>query len=255
MLRSDRWKLHELNLMCSRSFLVVLALSVGVALAQSGEERVRPSVAVCYFEDLSAPPLGDSALYQKLFATLYVRCLETLDVFDVADRTRVQEAIDSLKLAAFGILESEQIGKMVGARYMLLGDFQAIGNEKFILNVRLLDMTNGRLVPGAADNAMLALSEVSDFCQETARKTAKALDLSASKSARANLKKVGSSSVDALRALGTALVSRDAKGYEEALVNLDRARKLDPDFAELDRQRTEIEALIELREKARTGKP
>ncbi len=218
--------------------MVVVLCAIGTLTAA---ERAR--LVVCPFS-YDATDTTEAPKLQRLLPQLLIRAFERTDALDVVDRTRTQEAFDSLALARLGVIEPRAVGKLLGARYIVMGKLiipPVPGT--YIVNVSVDNVTTGELT-GAGENQQIKLETMCDFVNDAAVKIARAI--APDRRVHKPPADLGSRNPAALMALGKALLQRDAHQYEVALATLKVAAQADPRFAEVDKQRTEITGLMQL---------
>ncbi len=209
----------------------------------------RPAISVFAFEDFTAPARADSLVWQKLFALLLTRTLETTDEFSVSNRTQTQEVLDRGVLSGIGIVAPDSATRLLEADFIVMGDFSRLTTGQFIISVRLTRAHDGSLVRGAADNRELALADLCQFAVETSLKITSALGKQPSKAVHKRLNRLCTRDAAALTLLGESLVARQSQDYERALTLLDSAETHDSKFDEIATQKSEVTALLELQRK------
>lgn len=146
------------------------ALLLLPALAAAAE---KVTVAVLYFDyDGKSEEL---ALLKKGLAQMLITDLAADGEFTVVERARLQDLLDELKLnqsAKFDAATANRIGKLLGARYLVMGRyFELMGQLR--VDARAVETETGRLLRGSG-----ALGKPEDFLeleQRIARELGEAL--------------------------------------------------------------------------------
>lgn len=110
----------------------------------------RRRIAVLYFENQSEDGKELDALAKGLCSMMITR-LETKHQYDLVERERLQDVLDELKLTRSGMFDQKavaNIGKLVGARLLVLGSYFQILNV-FRIDARLVDVETGITITAA----------------------------------------------------------------------------------------------------------
>jgi TolB-like protein len=106
----------------------------------------KPTVAVLYF-DYEGKTEG-MAMLQKGLAQMLITDLTANDSLRVVERARLQEILDELKLnqtAKVDASTATKIGKLLGARYMVMGGyFDLLGTLR--VDARVVETETGKIV-------------------------------------------------------------------------------------------------------------
>ncbi|HEY2749458.1 MAG TPA: CsgG/HfaB family protein, partial [Polyangia bacterium] len=125
-----------------------LALSL-VALplvARAAPPDTRPTVAVLYF-DYSGKD-ADMAVLRKGLAQMLISDLSALDGVRLVERDRLEEILAELKLAQSGKIDpatAAKVGKLLGARYMVLGGYFDLMNT-LRADARVVEVETGKVL-------------------------------------------------------------------------------------------------------------
>ena len=135
-----------------RCLPVALACAVGaLALAPPGAHAgapapAKPTVAVLYFDyDGPDPELG---MLRKGLAQMLISDLAASDAVTLVERERLQSLLEEQELAKSHKLDpatATKIGKLLGARYMVLGSYFALMGT-LRADARLVEVETGRVV-------------------------------------------------------------------------------------------------------------
>jgi TolB-like protein len=141
--------------MRSRSIVTLLALSAaGIALgglaAPLRAQDTRPGIAVLPFNNGGSYGQGkeDFEALQRGMAGILISELSATPSARIVEREQIQKVIDEQNLAHDGRVDEAtgvKIGKLVGARYYVLGNFIDFYGD-FRVDVRLVNVQTGEIV-------------------------------------------------------------------------------------------------------------
>ena len=120
-------------------WLCLILLLPGVARADT--------LAVLYFEN------GGGPQYEALkvgLAQMLISDLVGTEGVTVVERTALQAVLDELELGHSGMVDPDsaaRVGKLLGARWMVLGTYFELGGTLFVQS-RLVEVETGRIVKG-----------------------------------------------------------------------------------------------------------
>ena len=127
-------------------------LFASAAAAQSPKADSRPTVAVLYFDYTGkSEELG---VLRKGLAQMLISDLGAVDAVRIVERDRLQEILAELKLQGTAKIDpasASKVGKLLGARYMLLGGyFDLLGALR--VDARLVEVETGKIVHSVGAN-------------------------------------------------------------------------------------------------------
>jgi TolB-like protein len=168
--------------MIGRSPRARSALALAAALlfaAPAVAQDTRPGIAVWEFE--SGGSYGDDALDTELLGVGIQQQLATEfaqnPAIRVVERARLREIIRELELAEEGRVDpntAARAGRMVGARYMILGSFMDLSGQ-MQMNARVVDVETTELLHGLTVRA--SRDELFDLVSELAARLTEEVDL------------------------------------------------------------------------------
>jgi TolB-like protein len=106
----------------------------------------RPTVAVLYF-DYSGKD-ADMAVLKKGLAQMLISDLSSLDGVRLVERDRLEEILAELELAKSGKIDpatAAKVGKLLGARYMVLGGYFDL-MDTLRADARVVEVETGKVV-------------------------------------------------------------------------------------------------------------
>ncbi|HWO17720.1 MAG TPA: CsgG/HfaB family protein [Kofleriaceae bacterium] len=105
-----------------------------------------PAVAALYFDYDGAD--SDLGQLRKGFTSMLISDLADLDAIRLVERDRLESVLAELKLQAspkFDPTTAVKVGKLLGARFLVMGRFFASMN-KFRVDARIIDMQTGHIL-------------------------------------------------------------------------------------------------------------
>jgi TolB-like protein len=164
----------------SRRASSLLALAAALLAASSaGAQDTRPGIAVWEFE--SGGSYGDDAFDTELLGVGIQQQLATEfaqnPAIRVVERARLREIIQELELAEEGRVDpntAARAGRMVGARYMILGSFMDLSGQ-MQMNARVVDVETTELLHGLTVRA--SRDDLFDLVSELATRLTEEVDL------------------------------------------------------------------------------
>lgn len=127
--------------------VVALLFAAACATAPEGIEKDAP-IAVWDIENVTA---GANGLQPDIGELLSAKIIETIDRSQccvVVEREKLLLVLEELKLGTTGLVDRStqlRVGRMLGARLMVFGGYQIIG-DFMRLDIRLVDVETGKLV-------------------------------------------------------------------------------------------------------------
>ncbi len=125
---------------------LALSLVVMPLVAHAAPTDQRPTVAVLYF-DYSGKD-ADRAVLKKGLAQMLISDLSSVDGIRLVERDRLEEILAELKLAQSGKIDpatAAQVGKLLGARYMVLGGYFDL-MDTLRADARVVEVETGKVL-------------------------------------------------------------------------------------------------------------
>lgn len=217
-----------------RPLFFALLLTLAPALA----EAAAPTVAILYFDYQGKNE--EMQMLKKGLAQMLISDLSGSDKYTIVERDRLQEIIDELKLGQSKTIDKKtaaKIGKLLGARYMVLGGyFDVMGMLR--VDARVVEVETGKIVKSVGTNG--APDTFIDLEQKLSGELATILDtqLEVTKSTPRKKQTRRPKKLPMKDALtyGKALDAKDRGDKEAAKAHLKEVVKAQPDFslAQLD---------------------
>jgi curli biogenesis system outer membrane secretion channel CsgG len=151
--------------LCARGVgwgLAVALFGPATALAQDS----RATVAIMYFTNSALIKHDDYEPLSKGITEMLITELAASPAIQVVERDRLQKLLEEQDLNAAGKVDKEtavQLGKILGARHMLMGGFVIDPRQNMRLDLRAVDVETSRVeyvetVSGKAENVLGLIS-------------------------------------------------------------------------------------------------
>ncbi len=142
MKRPRRWSLFFFKIL-----ILLSTILLGVSCTSKPELKGKGlTIAVWDLDDLSPsssvrPPLGE------IFSGEIIEILKKKGEYAVVERERLLLALEELRLGTTKLVDEEtrlKLGKMVGARFMIFGGYQVIGDQMRV-DLRMVEVETGKV--------------------------------------------------------------------------------------------------------------
>ncbi len=145
-----------------------LAATVAALPALSAQADTRPTVAVMYFTNSALTGNADYAPLSKGMAEMLITELARNSGIRVVERDRLQDLIEEQNLSVGGRVDAEtaaRVGKVLGARHMLMGTFVIDPRENMRIDVRAVNTETSQIeyvetIEGKASKLLSMVSEL-----------------------------------------------------------------------------------------------
>jgi curli biogenesis system outer membrane secretion channel CsgG len=157
-----------------RVLAALLALFLAAGCASGPARQSGPAaVAVWDLDDLSPAGSGQPGVGELLSAQV-IEAIQRRGGYTVVEREKLVQALEELRLGSSDLADEAtrlRLGRIQGARLMVLGGFIALGDRTRI-DLRLIDVESGRIRKAVSKTT--ASTEL-PILMETARKAAEEL--------------------------------------------------------------------------------
>ena len=157
------------------SILVVVVLVVAGCAKGTLQSEQPSTLAVWDVENLSPDPAGQPDLGEILSAKI-IETIKSGGTHPVVERERLILALEELNLGSSELADDAtrlNIGALVGARFMVFGAYQQIG-ELMRLDLRLVNVETGKIV--SASQRTVTGSNLSAWIEATQAATRELID-------------------------------------------------------------------------------
>lgn len=154
-----------------RSLIALGALAALSAQAPVAAQDTRPGVGVLSFENGGSYGLEseDYAAFEVGLQQMLITELAVNSELRLVDRSRIQEVLAEIELGASGKVDANtaaQVGKIVGARYMIMGGFidwySDLRFDARIVDVETSEIIQAKFVRGKREDMFEMIVELAD---------------------------------------------------------------------------------------------
>lgn len=218
-----------------RSIVAVLAVLAPALLgAQQRGQDTRPGIAVLPFTNGGSygQAKEDFDALERGIAGMMISELAANPAARVVERQQIQQLLDEQNLGAQGRADAQtaaKIGKLVGARYMVMGTFVDFYND-FRVDVRLINVETGEVVK--TESERMQRDHLFDIIRSVATRLMKDASLPALPRQTSEQRMNRQVPTEALTYYSRALLFQDRGLKDKAVEMYTRALAIFPDYAE-----------------------
>ncbi len=219
--------------MTSRIWLPVLALALAVPPGAASQDT-RPGIAVLPFDNGGSygQDKENFDALQRGIAGMLISELAANPAARVVEREQVQRILDEQNLGTSGRVDPQtaaRVGKLVGARYMVMGTFIDFYGD-FRVDVRLVSVETSEVVKTESERAQR--DHMFDIIRNVAAKLMRGANLPALPRQASEERQTRQVPTEALTYYSRALLYSDRGQKERAIDMYNRALAVFPDYAE-----------------------
>jgi TolB-like protein len=220
-----------------RAILLLCIILTAITLPASAQQDRRPGIAVLPFENGGSygRDKEDFTALEQGIPALLITSLQQNQAARVVDRSDIHKLLGEQNLAAEGRVDAAtaaRIGKLVGARYMIMGTFVDYYG-KFRIDARIVDVETGEILKvvsvGPQDREKLY-----DMLQQTADKIMAGTNLPPLPEEVAQAARARKIPAEALTLYSRGLLYQDRGDRDKAIEYYRKALAVYPDFTEPD---------------------
>ena len=224
--------------MHSRSLVALLGLTLTAGLpalvAQGGGQDTRPGIAVFAFTNGGSygQQKEDYDALERGMAGMLISELAANPALRVVERENIQRLVDEQNLAASGRVDAQtasKIGKLVGARYAVMGDFIDLYGD-FRVDVRVVNVETSEIIK--TEKATLQREHLFDLVRTIAAALNKDLNLPALPRQVSEQRMSRQVPTEALTFYSRALLYQDRGQRDKAIEYYNRALSVFPQYTE-----------------------
>ena len=221
--------------MRARAVMTVLALVPVLLSAQARNQDTRPGIAVLPFSNGGSYGQGkeDFEALEVGIAGMMISELTQNPAARVVEREQIKQLLDEQNLTTQGRVDPQtaaKVGKLVGARYVVLGTFVDFYGD-FRVDVRLVNTETGEIVK--TESERMQRDHMYDIIRNIAVRLMKDANLPALQRGASNEQRMGRQvPTEALTYYSRALLYQDRGQKEKATEMFNRALAIFPDYAE-----------------------
>ncbi len=221
--------------MRARAVMSVLSLVPVLLGAQQRGQDTRPGIAVLPFNNGGSygQSKEDFDALERGIAGMMISELAQNPAARLVEREQVQRLVDEQNLGAQGRVDPQtaaKVGKLVGARYIVLGTFIDFYSD-FRVDVRLVNTETGEIVKTESDR--MQREHLFDLIRNVATRLMKDANLPALQRGASNEQRMNRQvPTEALTYYSRALLYQDRGQKDKAVEMFNRALVIFPDYAE-----------------------
>jgi TolB-like protein len=220
--------------MRARAVMTVLSLVPVLLGAQQRNQDTRPGIAVLPFNNGGSYGQGkeDFDALERGIAGMMISELSQNPAARVVERQEVQRLLDEQNLGAQGRVDPQtaaKVGKLVGARYTVLGTFIDFYGD-FRVDVRLVNTETGEIVK--TESERMQRDHMFDIIRNIAARLMKDANLPALQRQASDQRMGRQVPTEALTYYSRALLYSDHGQKDKAVEMFNRAIAIFPDYAE-----------------------
>ena len=220
--------------MRARSVVMVLALLPALLVAQQRGQDTRPGIAVLPFNNGGSYGQGkeDFDALERGIAGMMISELSANPAARVVERQEIQRLLDEQNLGAQGRVDAAtaaKIGKLVGARYMVMGTFVDFYGD-FRVDVRLINTETSEVVK--TESERMQRDHLFDIIRNISARLMKDANLPALTRQVSDQRMSRQVPTEALTYYSRALLYQDRGQKDKAVEMFNRAIAIFPEYAE-----------------------
>ena len=221
--------------MRARVVMAVLSLVPVLLSAQQRGQDTRPGIAVFPFANGGSygQSKEDFDALERGIAGMMISELAQNPAARVVEREQIQKLLDEQNLGAQGRVDPQtaaKVGKLVGARYVILGNFIDFYGD-FRVDVRIVNTETSEIVKTESDRQQR--EHLFDIIRNVATRLMKDANLPALQRAASNEQRMNRQvPTEALTYYSRALLYQDRGQKDKAVEMFNRALAIFPDYAE-----------------------
>lgn len=208
------------------------------------------TIAIIDFENNSIDDVEKYANLGGALSKILISDFSVLSNLKVVERERLQFLVDELELTVKEIggkrvvdpASAPQLGKLLGVHSFIFGSFMKLGNT-FRIDARLVKTETGEIFKTASVEGKP--DKIIELAKELTLKITQDMDVAIGKVERKRLDKMGKYNIpiEAVALFGDAMSRANEEDYKNAVVKLEAALVLAPDFRKAQDMMTVIRPL------------
>ena len=220
--------------MRARAVMAVLSLMPVLLVAQQRGQDTRPGIAVLPFSNGGSYGQGkeDFEALERGIAGMMISELAANPAARVVEREEIQRLLDEQNLGAQGRVDAStaaKLGKLVGARYMVMGTFVDFYGD-FRVDVRLINSETGEVVK--TESERMQRDHLFDIIRNISTRLMKGANLPALPRQASEQRMGRQIPTEALTYYSRALLYQDRGQKDKAVEMFNRALAIFPEYAE-----------------------
>lgn len=208
--------------------VIILALVVNTLCAS--QDNIK-TIAFLYFDNNSLVDREELEPLSKGLTDIFITQFSRLSEFKVVERARFEKLLQEMALGQTGLLEessAQQVGKMLGAQFLVFGSFMNMYKNQFRIDVRIVNVETGVTIKSEEETGKL--KDIFKLVPKLMVKIINNLDIRLTKVNAEKLLQIDNQSFDATLLYSKGLDFEDNKDFVNAKIMYHKALKLNPQF-------------------------
>jgi TolB-like protein len=201
------------------------------------------TVAVLYFDNNSLLEPEKYDALRKGLCDMMITELSAIAALAVVERAELERVLGEIALGQSGVVDEQsapKVGKMLGARTLLLGSFMKGMGDEIRIDARLVEVESGRVLK--AEEVSGRTGKLFRLIQKLVFEFTEQLEVTVHRDERKKIESTNRVGLEALRAYSEGLEALDAGDTDRARRHFTEALELDESF---ERARTQLQRLEE----------
>lgn len=202
----------------------------------------QPTLGVLDFDNNSLADRQRLEPLRKGLAQMFSSELGQLQALRLVERADLHRVIEEMQLAQAGMIDektAQQVGKLVGAQYLLLGSFIYLPGGKLRVDTRIVEVETGRILKAGEETGKE--SQLFDMVKALDKKLVKELALRLSATELAKLDNLKSVKFSAVMLYSQAVAYEDHRDLNNARKKYREALAEDANFAQAKQRLNALE--------------
>ena len=206
------------NILRKKIFIITLLIIAVSIFKNSYSQQNQLTVAVLDFKDNSPFASDDLKPMQQGLANVMITTFSQVNGLKVVERSQLTAITEEMALGQSGMLDessAQQVGKLLGAQYLVLGSFMKGMKKDIRIDCRIVRTETGVTVK--AEEVTGKIKDIIKLMSKIGEKVVKNLDVKINKQDKKAIKSLDSNcSYDVVLVFFKALEYKDNKKYKKA---------------------------------------
>ena len=202
----------------------------------------QPTLGILDFDNNSLADRERLEPLRKGLAQMFRSELSQLQGLELVERADLLRVIEEMKLAQSGLIDektAQQVGKLVGAQFLLLGGFVYLPNKKIRVDCRVVEVETGRNMKAAEQTGKE--EQLFDMVKTINKKLVKELALRISAAEMAKLENLRNVKFSAVLLYSQGVACEDRGDFNGAKKKYRQAVSEAPEFTQAKQRLTALE--------------
>jgi len=203
------------------------------------------TIAVMYFDNMSiSKDKSDLDPLSKGLASMMIQDITKAGRLRVVERDRINFLIDELKLQQSDLADQNtavEMGKLVGAKTILMGGFMKLDKKNFKIYGRLVSVETSEIIK--AEEVSGKPKDIFKLQKELVYKILDEMNIEVNEETRKKIDQSKDAKYEALYHYSLGLALEDKDDYKAAYAEYEKAVKIAPGYAEAEKKMHRLEPL------------